>query len=42
VIEDVVVDLPCRDDPLARRVLPRANEMLAHLFALLHLDDPDD
>ncbi len=42
VLEDIAVDLPHRDDPLARRVLPRANEMLTHLFELLHLDDPDE
>jgi NitT/TauT family transport system ATP-binding protein len=39
VIETIDLDLPSRDDPLARRVHPRANEVVAHLFALLRLDE---
>lgn len=41
VLEDITIGLPHRDDPMARRVLPRTNELLTHLFELLHLDEPD-
>ena len=39
VVETIALDLPDRVDPLARRVHPRANEAVAHLFALLRLDE---
>ena len=39
VLETLDLDLPDRTDPLARRVHPRANEAVAHLFALLKLDE---
>ena len=43
VLETIDLDreagLPGRDDPLARRLHPRANEVVAHLFALLRLDE---
>ena len=42
VLEEITVDPPHRDDPLARRLPPRANEMLTHLFELPNLDDPGE
>ena len=31
--------VPHRDNPIARQSLPRANEIRAHLFDALHLDE---
>jgi NitT/TauT family transport system ATP-binding protein len=39
IIEEIALDLPHRDDPLARRVHVRANEYIAHLFGLMKLDE---
>jgi NitT/TauT family transport system ATP-binding protein len=39
IIEEIALDLPGRDDPLARRVHARANEYVAHLFGLMKLDE---
>jgi NitT/TauT family transport system ATP-binding protein len=37
IVEEIVVDLPHRDDPIARQALPRARDCIAHLFQSLHL-----
>jgi NitT/TauT family transport system ATP-binding protein len=37
IVEEIVLDLPHRDDPIARQALPRAREAIAHLFHSLHL-----
>jgi len=37
-LKEIVVDLPERADPLARRLYPRANDHVAHLFELMKLD----
>jgi NitT/TauT family transport system ATP-binding protein len=39
IVEDIDVDLPHRDNPLARQSLARARELMAHLFNALHLDE---
>ena len=39
VIEDIAVDLPDRDNPLARRRQPRVGEYLARLMELLHVEE---
>ena len=39
IVEDITVGLPHRDNPIARQSLPRANEIRAHLFDALHLDE---
>ena len=39
IIEEIKVELPYRDDPIARQALPRAREAIAHLFQSLHLAD---
>jgi NitT/TauT family transport system ATP-binding protein len=38
IVEEIDVGLPHREDPLARQSLPRARELIAHLFDALHLD----
>ncbi|HEY8610877.1 MAG TPA: ABC transporter ATP-binding protein [Roseomonas sp.] len=37
IVEEIALDLPHRDDPIARQALPRAREAIAHLFQSLHL-----
>ncbi|WP_342452952.1 ABC transporter ATP-binding protein [Pararoseomonas indoligenes] len=37
IVEEMDLDLPHRDDPIARQALPRAREAIAHLFQSLHL-----
>ena len=39
LLEDIVVDIPGRSDPLARRLHPRANDYVKHLFDLMKLDE---
>jgi NitT/TauT family transport system ATP-binding protein len=39
LLEDIVVDIPDRSDPLARRLHPRANDYVKHLFDLMKLDE---
>lgn len=39
IIEEIVVDLPHREDPIVRRPMPRAQEIMTHLFEALHLND---
>ncbi len=39
IVEEIEVGLPSREDPIARASLPRARELMAHLFHALHLDD---
>jgi NitT/TauT family transport system ATP-binding protein len=38
-IEEIALDLPSRDDPMARRAHPRAGEYINHLFETLKLND---
>ena len=42
IVEDISVDLPHRDNPIARLSLPRARELMGHLFDALHLEDRID
>lgn len=42
IVEQIAVGLPDRDNPIARQALPRARELMAHLFHALHLDDRVD
>ena len=37
IVEEIPVDLPDRDNPLARISAPRAREYVDHLLASLHL-----
>ena len=39
IVDQIVVDLPGRDDPMARRAHPRNGEYMAYLFDRLHLAD---
>lgn len=39
ILETITLDLPDRADPLARRLHVQANEVVAHLFALLKLEE---
>jgi len=39
IVEEIEVGLPDRDNPIVRQSLPRANEIRAHLFDALHLDE---
>ncbi|MFI4995293.1 MAG: ABC transporter ATP-binding protein [Hyphomicrobiales bacterium] len=39
MLEEIVVDLPERFDPLARRLHGRANDYVRHLFELMKLDE---
>ena len=39
IIEEIPVDLPSRDNPMARRRAPRVGEYLAHLMELLHVEE---
>ncbi len=38
IVEEIDVGLPHRDDPFARQSMPRARELMTHLFEALHLD----
>ena len=38
IIEEIAVDLPDRNNPIARRAHPRAGQFIARLFELLRLD----
>jgi NitT/TauT family transport system ATP-binding protein len=42
IVEELRVDLPHRDDPLARQGDPRAAALVAHLLHTLHLDEAVD
>ena len=39
IIEEIMVDLPDRNNPIARRANPRAGQYIARLFELLKLDE---
>jgi NitT/TauT family transport system ATP-binding protein len=39
VVEEIAVDLPDRDNPIARRAHPRAGAYIARLFELMKLDE---
>ena len=39
IVETIEVGLPDRDNPIHRQSMPRANEIRAHLFDALHLDE---
>jgi NitT/TauT family transport system ATP-binding protein len=39
VIDEIKVDLPDRQDPIARRKNPRADSYVQYLFELMHLED---
>jgi NitT/TauT family transport system ATP-binding protein len=39
ILEEIVVDLPSRLNPLARRRAPRVGEYLARLMELLHVEE---
>ena len=39
IIKEIVVDLPHRDNPMERRVLPRVADYVAELMGLLHIAD---
>ncbi|APT58869.1 ABC transporter ATP-binding protein [Roseomonas gilardii] len=39
IVEEIVLDLPSRDEPAARRAHPRSGEYAAYLFDKLHLAD---
>ena len=39
IVEEIVVGLPDRDDPIARIGRPRAAEIVQHLFHALHIDN---
>jgi NitT/TauT family transport system ATP-binding protein len=42
IVEEIDVGLPDRDNPMARFGLPRAGEIVAHLFHSLHIDSRVD
>ncbi|HUZ66248.1 MAG TPA: ABC transporter ATP-binding protein [Beijerinckiaceae bacterium] len=42
IIEEIEVDLPHRDNPIARQALQPARKFIAHLFDALHLDERID
>ena len=42
VVEEIVVDLPGRENPIARRAHPQAGAYIARLFELLKLDERPD
>ena len=39
IVEEIDVGLPDRENPMARQAMPRAHEIMAHLFNALHLDE---
>ncbi len=39
IVEELIVDLPDRDNPIARRAHPRAGSFINHLYASLKLDE---
>jgi NitT/TauT family transport system ATP-binding protein len=38
IVEEIDIDMPDRDNPIARLATRRAGEIVAHLFDALHLD----
>ena len=42
IVEQIAVDLPHRENPIARQATQRARELIAHLFDALHLDERVD
>ena len=42
IVEEIEVGLPNRDDPIARQAMPRARDLMAHLFDALHLNERAD
>ncbi len=42
IVEEIDLDLPHRDDPIARQALPRAREAMTHLFQSLHLAEREE
>jgi NitT/TauT family transport system ATP-binding protein len=42
IVEEIAVDLPQRDNPIARQAHPQARAIIAHLFDALHLDERAD
>ncbi|MCK8784547.1 ABC transporter ATP-binding protein [Roseomonas sp. NAR14] len=42
IVEEIEVDLPDRENPIARRALPRAQDIMSHIFSMLHLDEKVD
>lgn len=42
IVEEIALDLPHRDDPIARQALPRAREAMTHLFQSLHLAEREE
>jgi len=42
IVEEIEVGLPGRDDPIARQSMPRARDLMAHLFEALHLNERAD
>lgn len=42
IVEEITVDLPHRDNPIARRAHPRVGDLVARLMELLHLGDLAD
>jgi NitT/TauT family transport system ATP-binding protein len=39
IVEEIDVGLPDRDNPIERIALPRASELVGHLFHALHMED---
>ncbi len=39
IVEEIDVGLPDRDNPIERLAMPRAGEIVAHLFHALHIDN---
>lgn len=39
IVEEIDVGLPNRDNPIERMSMPRANEIVTHLFHSLHIDN---
>ena len=39
IVDEMTIDLPQRDDPLARRAHPRAGDYVARLMEPLHIGD---
>jgi len=39
IVEEIEVGLPDRDNPIERMAMPRASELVGHLFHALHIDN---
>ena len=39
VVEELKIDIPGRNNPIARRAHPRAGQYIAHLFDLMRLEE---